>query len=86
MTSQWVSFIHDLDPNNSGGVPPFGPLTLTKNSDQTLNSVTDAPTWTNYADEETNMVFNRQGSFIESDDFRKEGIAFINQLGAQLKH
>ena len=50
------------------------------------STVADAPKWINYAEQETNMVFNRLRSYIECDDFRKEGIAFINQLGAELKH
>ena len=46
----------------------------------------DAPKWTNYAEQETNMVFNRLGSYIECDDFRREGIDFINKLGVHLQH
>ena len=46
----------------------------------------DAPTWPNYARDAVNLVFNRRGSYVEKDDYRLEGIEFINQLGAELKH
>ncbi|KAK4701275.1 hypothetical protein P7C70_g4958, partial [Phenoliferia sp. Uapishka_3] len=66
MTSHWISFIHDLDPNYTG-------LNLTVR-------------WPNYASEATNMVFERHGSYIEPDNFREEGIAFVNLLGKEMKH
>ncbi|KAK4700606.1 hypothetical protein P7C70_g5638, partial [Phenoliferia sp. Uapishka_3] len=66
MTSHWISFIHDLDPNHT--------------------KVNGTVQWPNYACDTSNMVFERQGSYIEPDTFRAEGIKFINQLGAELKH
>ncbi|KAK4701276.1 hypothetical protein P7C70_g4959, partial [Phenoliferia sp. Uapishka_3] len=66
MTSHWISFIHDLDPNYTE-----------------LNSTAY---WPKYASEASNMVFERQGSYVEPDNFREEGIAFINQLGPEMKH
>ncbi|KAL8278026.1 hypothetical protein RQP46_009658 [Phenoliferia psychrophenolica] len=66
MTSYWISFIHSLNPNDSG--------------------VPNAPYWPNYADQPKNMVFNRLESYAEDDDFRSDGITFVNQLGGQLRH
>ncbi|GAA5939261.1 uncharacterized protein JCM15063_004469 [Sporobolomyces koalae] len=66
MTSQWVSFIHDLNPNNNG--------------------VDNSIEWPNYQERPENFVFRRNGSFVESDDFRKEQISYINSLGSQLQH
>ncbi|GAA6040147.1 hypothetical protein JCM8097_002053 [Rhodosporidiobolus ruineniae] len=59
-TGQWVSFIHDLDPNGHG--------------------IADTPTWPAYAQNATNFVHRRHGSVVEVDDYRKEGIAFIESV------
>ncbi|ORY88278.1 alpha/beta-hydrolase [Leucosporidium creatinivorum] len=66
MTSYWISFIHDLDPNG--------------------NEYPDAPNWPDYASSASNLVFERQASYLEKDDWRAEGMAFINQLGKELGH
>lgn len=42
------------------------------------------PHWPRYSNETKNMVLTRHGRTLEDDDWRKEGIAFINGLGAQL--
>ncbi|GJN93304.1 hypothetical protein Rhopal_006351-T1 [Rhodotorula paludigena] len=47
------------------------------------NGVDGAPTWPDYRDGAANFVHRRHGSVIETDDFRKDGIALINGLGWQ---
>ncbi|GAA5994971.1 hypothetical protein JCM5350_001071 [Sporobolomyces pararoseus] len=66
MTSQWVSFINDLTPNNIG--------------------VNGSVEWPNYQESPQNFVFRRNGSWVEPDTFRAEGISYINSLGYQLQH
>lgn len=48
--------------------------------------VKGATRWPLYSEGGENLVFNGRGSYIASDDFRKDGIAFLNQLGSQLQH
>ncbi|KAF9027643.1 alpha/beta-hydrolase [Hymenopellis radicata] len=38
----------------------------------------DLPYWPSYGESAANMVFDAGGSFVEPDDFRKDGIALIN--------
>ncbi|KAK8047988.1 alpha/beta-hydrolase [Apiospora saccharicola] len=59
MTSAWVSFAHDLDPNPGG------------------NSA--LPHWPEYGKEANSIVFNGQGSWVEKDTYRDEGIRYIIQ-------
>ncbi|EIN05226.1 alpha/beta-hydrolase [Punctularia strigosozonata HHB-11173 SS5] len=66
MTSFWVSFIHNLDPNYS--------------------DVPGAPRWPSYREHAQNIVFKRQGSFAQNDDYRAEGIAFLNTLEGEMEH
>ncbi|KAF9019189.1 alpha/beta-hydrolase [Hymenopellis radicata] len=40
--------------------------------------LSDLPYWPSYAESASNMVFDANGSFVEPDDYRKDGIAFIN--------
>lgn len=56
--------------------------------DSTPNNhqVANASTWPNYQDGPQNFVFQRQASYVEADDFRKEPIAFLNSLGTELSH
>ncbi|GAA5939264.1 uncharacterized protein JCM15063_004470 [Sporobolomyces koalae] len=63
MTSQWISFIHDLDPNKNG--------------------VEGSVEWPNYQQSPENIVFRRNGSWIEPDTYRKEGIAYINAVASE---
>lgn len=43
------------------------------------------PNWPKYSlAEPTNMVLNSNGSFVEADTWRKEGIAFINSISKEL--
>ncbi|KZT55556.1 alpha/beta-hydrolase [Calocera cornea HHB12733] len=69
MTSMWISFVNNLDPNYS--------------------QVDGAPFWPSYSSSPKNLVFqdNWLGtSYVEFDNWREEGIAFINSLGAELQH
>lgn len=45
--------------------------------------MSDAPTWPNYQDRASNYIFRRHGCVTEADDYRKDGIAFINSLGTE---
>ncbi|GAA5874203.1 hypothetical protein JCM16303_005771 [Sporobolomyces ruberrimus] len=65
MTSQWVSFIHDLTPNNNG--------------------VEGSPEWPNYQEGAENFVHRRNGSWVEPDTYRAEGIAYINEIATEFQ-
>ncbi|MCJ1312992.1 hypothetical protein MMC25_006668 [Agyrium rufum] len=46
---------------------------------------TGLPMWPEYGTgQPRNMVLNSNGSFVEADDFRQEGIAFINSVSREL--
>jgi acetylcholinesterase len=36
--------------------------------------------WPRYREKATNFVFRTDGSYVERDDDRKEGVAYINSL------
>ncbi|GAA5865148.1 hypothetical protein JCM3774_002148 [Rhodotorula dairenensis] len=55
----------------------------TPNNHQVANATSS---WPNYQDGPKNFVFQRQASYVETDDFRKEQIAFLNSLGTELSH
>ncbi|GAA5950607.1 hypothetical protein JCM3765_000548 [Sporobolomyces pararoseus] len=65
MTSQWVSFINDLTPNNNG--------------------VDGSVEWPNYQESPQNFVFRRNGSWVEPDTYRAEGISYLNQIASELQ-
>lgn len=49
------------------------------------NNGTGLPNWPKYAlDAPRNMVLNSNGSFVEGDTWRREGIAFINSISREL--
>ncbi|KAF4556295.1 Carboxylesterase-like protein 15 [Elsinoe fawcettii] len=51
----------------------------------TTTNSTGLPTWPAFTIEDPqDMVLNSNGSFVESDTFRKEGIAFINSISREL--
>ncbi|EIN05235.1 alpha/beta-hydrolase [Punctularia strigosozonata HHB-11173 SS5] len=56
--------------------------------DPNQNGVDGAPVWPSYRDAKKNMVFKRQGSYVEDDSYRVEGIAFYTiaflLLGAEM--
>ncbi|EJT98043.1 alpha/beta-hydrolase [Dacryopinax primogenitus] len=69
MTSMWISFVNNLDPNYS--------------------QVEGAPFWPSYSSSPKNLVFQNNwlgSSYVEFDNWRQEGIAFINSLGADMQH
>jgi len=43
-------------------------------------AVSQAPEWPSYATNATNFVFRKDKSYIEDDDDRAEGVAYINSL------
>ena len=43
-------------------------------------AVSQAPEWPSYATNATNFVFRKDQSYIEDDDDRAEGVAYINSL------
>jgi len=75
MTSAWVSFAHDLDPNSGGGEYHqsigWAPHGLTAIPVSTL------PFWPVYGQNASSMVFNGFGSTIERDTYRSEGMEYI---------
>ncbi|EIN05256.1 alpha/beta-hydrolase [Punctularia strigosozonata HHB-11173 SS5] len=66
MTSYWISFVYNLDPNHSG--------------------VKGAPQWPSYRHQKKNVVFKRKGSYVEDDDYRAKGVAFLNSLEGEMQH
>ncbi|GJN93281.1 hypothetical protein Rhopal_006328-T1 [Rhodotorula paludigena] len=48
------------------------------------HGVEGAETWPDYRTEPNNMLYRRQGSHVERDDFRADGIRFITELGWEL--
>ncbi len=88
---QEVSYVYGNHPyNNRTGDPELAHYMVSAwisfIHDLTPNhhGIKGEPEWPQYATNATNMVFKRQGRKVEEDTFRKEGIAFINSLGAEL--
>jgi len=46
----------------------------------THREVPQIPEWPSYASNATNFVFRKDQSYIEGDDDRAEGVAYINTL------
>ena len=64
----YASFVNWHHPNGAGS-----------------KNVTGLPTWPKYSlDKPTNMVLNSNGSWVEDDTWRREGIAFINSIDREL--
>jgi carboxylesterase type B len=42
------------------------------------------PKWPSYGESPVNMVFNASNNHVEKDDWRKEGMAFINSISREL--
>lgn len=64
----YVNFVYDHNPNGNNG-----------------NSTGGLPSWPKYSLEKpTNMVLNSNGSFVEDDKWRKDGITFINSIWREL--
>ena len=55
-------------------VPTFSDHLLTR------HVVADIPEWPSYANETKNFVFRKDQSYIELDNDRAEGVAYINIL------
>ncbi|KPV71564.1 uncharacterized protein RHOBADRAFT_47745 [Rhodotorula graminis WP1] len=49
------------------------------------HGIADAPEWPDYRTSPSNYVYRRHGSVVETDDYRKEGIAYINQLDWEIR-
>jgi acetylcholinesterase len=43
-------------------------------------AVANMPEWPQYGKQPTNFVFRADASYVEADDDRKEGVAFINTI------
>jgi len=68
----YASFVSTHQPNGPGGYGGGG-------------NVTGLPTWPRYElAAPKNMVLNSNGSFVEEDTWRREGIAFINSISREL--
>jgi hypothetical protein len=50
------------------------------NTSLTVDVVAKVPVWTPYSKKATNFVFRADKSYVEKDDDRKEGVAFINSI------
>jgi hypothetical protein len=46
----------------------------------TVDVVPKVPVWSPYGEKATNFVFRADKSYVEKDDDRREGIAFINSI------
>jgi hypothetical protein len=46
----------------------------------TIDAVAEVPVWPPYGRKPTNFVFRPDKSYVEPDDDRKEGVAFINGI------
>ncbi|KAI7318250.1 hypothetical protein KC315_g10129 [Hortaea werneckii] len=65
----YASFVAEGQPNGVGGG----------------GNVTGLPFWPRYElDAPTNLVLNANGSWVEADTWREEGIAFINRISREL--
>lgn len=49
-------------------------ISFVVNQDPNHTKIDGAPVWPNYRDGPKNIVFKRQGSFIEEDNYRASGI------------
>jgi acetylcholinesterase len=46
----------------------------------TADIIAGMPVWLPYGKSSTNFVFRTDRSYVEKDDDRKEGVAFINSI------
>ncbi|KAK7908819.1 Alpha/Beta hydrolase protein [Apiospora marii] len=79
----YVNFVYDCDPNglNGGGITHDGGRgkNATGDNSTSLSLQQLLPHWPAYdLERPENMVLNATGSWVEGDDWRREGIAFIN--------
>jgi carboxylesterase type B len=65
----YIGFVNRYDPN---------PVHRTGGDEGWL------PKWPNYGERVANMVLNANGSYVEGDYWRKEGIEFINRISREL--
>ncbi|KAI6819547.1 carboxylesterase [Hortaea werneckii] len=74
----YASFVWEGQPNGAQGVT--GGVGGGKG-----DNVTGLPFWPRYKlDSPTNIVLNANGSWVEADTWREEGIAFINSISREL--
>lgn len=72
----YARFVGTGDPNGSGVLAGNGSSNAT---------ATDLPYWPQWTDgKRVNIVLNSNGSFIEDDTFREDGIRFINTISREL--
>jgi hypothetical protein len=45
-----------------------------------VNLVAGLPLWPQYGKKPSNFVFRADTSYVEDDDDRREGVAFINEI------
>lgn len=68
-----------------GGHQPNGAVATAGGYGSNGGNVTGLPTWPKYSlAAPKNMVLNANGSFVEDDTWRREGIAFINSISREL--
>jgi carboxylesterase type B len=77
----YASFVNYYQPNGAGGMGVGGG----DGGGGSSANVTGLPTWPRYdLSAPKNMVLNSNGSWVEDDTFRKEGIGFINCIDREL--
>lgn len=79
ISRSWISFAHDLDPNNHGSKCIFFrlPNRTIVFTDIPLNNVVEGATkWPEYNYSASNIVFNSNRTYVEKDDYRKEQLKF----------
>lgn len=73
----WTSFAYDLNPNGHGGELDASSLS---SNQLTKGAVPKIPAWPQYGNSTSNFVFRADQSYIEKDDGRAEGVAYINTI------
>jgi carboxylesterase type B len=65
----YINFVNGFDPNQPVGKESADPK---------------LPPWPRYSDQAVNMVLNANNTHVERDDWRREGIDFINTIWREL--
>jgi len=66
----YINFVNSWDPNYGKYEEQWGVARL--------------PPWPDYGESAVNMVLNANQTIVEADDWRKEGIDFINSISKEL--
>ncbi|EIN05225.1 alpha/beta-hydrolase [Punctularia strigosozonata HHB-11173 SS5] len=61
-------------------------ISFVNHLDPNHSGMKGAPIWPSYRQQAKNMVFKRQGSFLQDDVYRALGINFLNSLESEMQH